>query len=379
MVQRDTARPAVGRPLGLEDLTLEDVESVRLLLRGRSVIDWHRLDFSDHDEVDRFLRVNEFDPESFDDMTRLEELRMDAVGYLTRTFNFPIPIEVAEEAPTRDLLLMASRSGPHRRWACVVLKVMHIVHHLAGRELTVRLPISDDKVFRAVELKVMQVIEELRSAGHPIQEFEWSRKTRDSLITKLLAKRSTQAARIYDRLRFRLIVPTQRDLVPMLAVLTRQLVPFNYLIPGATVNSLVPFEDTLRSSTLLRQLERDLQPESKDELADRDLRPPMNEFSGSQYKIINFVADLPVRLSAILPPEQLERVPPETGHVVFVMTEFQLADKQTTINNEKGDSSHDAYKARQHGRVRERLLNGTSDDGQEPKPRDGVDDDEEAA
>ena len=53
------------------------------MLRGSSVIDWYQLDFRDEDDVDRFLRVNEFDPASHDDMARLEELRLDAVEYLT--------------------------------------------------------------------------------------------------------------------------------------------------------------------------------------------------------------------------------------------------------------------------------------------------------
>lgn len=371
----DTARPTVGRPIGLDDLSLEDLESVRLVLRGRSVIDWHRLDFNDHAEVDRFLRVNEFNPESNEDMTRLEELRLDAVDYLTRNFHLPIPEEVAEGVPTRDLLLMASRQGPQRRWACVVLKVMHIVHHLAGRELLVRLPISDDKVFHAVELKVMNVIEELRSAGHPVEEFAWSRKTRDSLITKLLAKRSTLAAKIYDKLRFRLVVPHPDDLVPMLAVLTRQLIPFNYIIPGATVNSLVPFDETVHASEVLRSLSSALQREPADVQTDEDLRPPMNQFTAQEYKIVNFVADIPVRLTAILPPEEVAQIPIDHGHVVFVMTEFQLADKDTTITNERGPSSHDAYKARQHQRVRARLLEGAEGNGDQTA--DG--DDEEAA
>ena len=43
-------------------------------------------------------------------------------------------------------------------------------------------------------------------------------------------------------------------------------------------------------------------------------------------------------------------------HVVFALTEFQICDKATAIRNESGASSHDAYKQRQHERVRERLF-----------------------
>ncbi|NJM91250.1 MAG: hypothetical protein HC863_03110 [Myxococcales bacterium] len=51
-------------PPAFADLTLADIEAVRLLLSGDSVIDWHSLSFGDHEEVDRFLRLNEFDPDS---------------------------------------------------------------------------------------------------------------------------------------------------------------------------------------------------------------------------------------------------------------------------------------------------------------------------
>jgi uncharacterized protein (TIGR04562 family) len=39
-----------------------------------------------------------------------------------------------------------------------------------------------------------------------------------------------------------------------------------------------------------------------------------------------------------------------------VRTEFQICDKATAVSNESGAQSHEAYKARQHDRVKERLL-----------------------
>src|SRR6185295_14915771 len=225
------------------ELTLADTDAVRLLLRGDSVIDWHRLNYADHAEVDRFLRLNEFDPENDEEMARLEEVRSDAVEYLSRAFAMAIPDEVAEDLPARDLFLVASAAGPHQKWACVVLKVMHIIHHINGRQALLKVSVSDEIIFREIELKVLQVVEELRAAGAQLSEFEWSRKPRDSQITKLLAKRSTLAANIYDKLRFRLIVPNHHDLVPMMATLARQLIPFNYVVPGESVNQLVELPD----------------------------------------------------------------------------------------------------------------------------------------
>jgi uncharacterized protein (TIGR04552 family) len=337
--------PRVARPPAVDELTLADVEAVRLLLRGESVIDWHRLSFADHAEVDRFLRLNEFDPESDDEMARLEDLRGEAVDYLARAYAMAIPDEVAADLAARDLFLVASSTGPHQKWACVVLKVMHIIHHIGGRQALLKLSVSDEIIFREIELKVMQVVEQLRAAGAPLAEWEWSRKPLDSQITKLLAKRSTLAANIYDKLRFRLIVPTRDDLVPMLATLTRQLIPFNYVVPGESINQLVDLAALVREH------------EARNGNGDKRTIP-YNEFSGPEYRIINFVADLPLRIERLLPPTE---TPADTGHVVFVLTEFQIADKETAKSNESGASSHEAYKARQHERVRMRLFRDKDD------------------
>src|ERR1700753_2117267 len=120
----------MARLSAASELTLADVDAVRLLLRGDSVIDWHRLNYADHAEVDRFLRLNEIDPDNDDEIARLEDTRADAVEDLSRACAMAIPEEVAADLPARDLFLVASGHGPHQKWVCVVLKVMHIIHHI---------------------------------------------------------------------------------------------------------------------------------------------------------------------------------------------------------------------------------------------------------
>ncbi len=369
------AQPPKGTPrsgviIRDEPLRLEDLEAVRVFLRGDSVVDWHRLEFGDHEAVDRFLRANEFEPSSTEEMERLEEIRHDAVDYLTRNFSFRVPDDIAEAVPARDLFLIASRKGPHQVWACVVLKVMHIIHHLAGRELLTRLPISDDQFFGAIERKVMRAVEELRASGHPIAEFEWSRKPRDSLITKLLAKRSTLAASIYDKLRFRLIVRDRADLMPVLAVLSHRLIPYNYVVPGESVNHLISAEELARQSEALQRGGSDDTTEPDPTRAhnlDEAAKARLNEFSAPGYRIINFVVDMPLRVEHIT-----SEWPTEHGHVVFGLTEFQLCDRETARENESGQNNHEAYKERQRRSVRLRLMRGRRE---RPAPTDTPDSD----
>jgi len=348
------------RPVRYEDFTLGDLTAIRNLLRGGSVIDWHRLYFTERDEVDRFLRVNELDPNDAHDMRRFGELRASAVEYLERHLGLQIPDEIAHGVPPLDLLLIASQKGRRRTHACVVLKVMHVLHHLAGRELLTKLPVSDDQIFHLVEEKVLRTVEEIKAVGCPVVEFEWSRKHADSLITKLLAKKESIAADVYDNLRFRMITNTEEQLVFVLRELTQRLVPFNYVIPGQSVNDIIKIRETLARSPALQRFLPDIT-----DLAAvaADKKPsPLNEFSGPGYRVINFVGDLPVRIDKYLCRLPDDPIFAEHGTVVFVLTEFQIIDVRTAEENERGENSHDKYKDRQAARVKARLMHGMKDD-----------------
>jgi uncharacterized protein (TIGR04552 family) len=352
--------PSPPPPLTLEgrfeQFTVGEVTAIRNLLRGGSVIDWHRLYFADRPEVDRCLRVNEFDPDSEDDMNRLDQLRQDAVEYLERHLEVRLPDEVAEGIPTRDLFLVASQKGKRRTSACILLKVMHVLHHLAGRELLTRLPVSADQIFHLVEEKVLRTVEEMKQAGLGVVEFEWSRKHADSLITKLLAKKESIAADVYDRLRFRMVTQSEDELMLVLREVTQRLVPFNYVIPGQSQNGIINLRKVIESSSNLSRYLADLLDLSY--VAGDKGPAPQNEFSGPSYRVINFVADLPVRIDRYLGRPADDPLFAETGAVVFVLTEFQIIDARTAAENESGENSHAKYKERQLNRVRARLMHG---------------------
>ena len=333
------------------DLSPSDIDGINLLLSGHSVIDWHSLAFYSKEEVDRFLRVNEFNPDSIDDMNLLEEIRDEAVDYLSRHLDYVIPKEIASDIPVSELFMIASKKDKFQSYACIVLKAMHVIHHLSGREVLFHLPVSDDQIFAAVENKVLQVVDELRSSGQSIVEFAWSRKEKSSLITKLLAKRESIAAHVYDKLRFRLIARNKNDLIEILKELLHRLVPFNYIIPGQTVNKLIepiPVTDPHRSF---------INPSVNSD----DFSETNNRFSGPKYKVLNFVADLPIRVSQILKhstlsPEEQKSFDPRA--VVFILTEFQVLDEQTEKQNEQHENSHQVYKERQKNLVKNRLTMG---------------------
>ena len=352
----DVNRDGGERLKPLDEFALSDLEALRLILRGDSVIDWRRVDFATEGEAHEFLRSQELEPNEPADRVRMEHVKAESVAYLRRQFDYPIPRPV-ERATVPELLLLAAGRGHRGMCACTILKCMHIIHHLDGRELLFVLPMSDQDVFHMVEEKVYRIIGGMLAGGFPIIEFVGGRKNKDSLVTKLLSKQETIAAQIFDKLRFRVVTRTRDDIFPILQYLTKRLFPFNYVVPGQSINSVFGFKSYIEK-TPLKPLVDQMQVHGK---VDDGMTLNDNQFSAQSYRIIHFVVDMPVRL----PKRILDRAPPGAGHlgnVIFVICEFQIVDRDTETHNEIGDASHAKYKERQKKAVMRRLqLGGTGE------------------
>ncbi len=337
----------------LEEFTLHDLEAARLILRGSSIIDWHRLDLSTEQEALNFIKTHELDPSDEVDHAYMAHIQGEAVAYLRRHFQFSIPAPI-EEASTVELILIASGKGHRQVLACTILKTIQIINHLTARELLFRLPISDKDVFHLVEEKVYRVMGGMLSSGFPITEFIGGRKNLDSTYTKLLSKTESTAAALYDKLRFRVVTKTKDDILPIVHYLMSHLFPFNYVIPKESTNTLFHFQTFCEQHPALQKLVPGFQGPIDEALVAGD-----NRFSAENYRVIHFVADIPVRV----PEHIMELAPPgseKLGPVVYVLCEFQMLDTLTDANNEIGDASHDAYKRRQREAVINRLQLGAS-------------------
>jgi uncharacterized protein (TIGR04552 family) len=338
----------------LDEFLVHDLEGVRMLLRGGTVIDWHRLNLEDESQAADIVRVQEIDLDDPEDRRYVDSIRDEAVGYLKRTFDFPVPGAV-RVASLVDLLMMASGRGHRQVCACSVLKVMHVIHHLKAAELRVSLPLSDQEMFDLLDAKVYRVIGSMLGASIPVKDFMGGRKHRDGQYTKLLAKQDNIAARIYDKIRFRLVTRQRDDIFPVLNHLMRRLFPFNYVIPQQSTNTLVPFKTYVENHPHLRRFRDRLQmsPELEDTTTRHD-----NFYSDPSFRIVHFVVDLPVRIDGYLRRMGITATRP--GPVIFCLTEFQLVDQETDATNEQGTSSHAAYKERQRLAVEQRLKLGSS-------------------
>lgn len=341
----------------VEEMGLKELERIRLILRGGSVIDWRRLHFKTRDEVDRFLKLCQLDLATPWDEAWCRLILSEAVEYLRRTFNYRVAEEVAQPQEIHDLFLYASgaKEPRYRRIACIVLKVMHVVQHIEGRDLLYRLAVSEEEVAHLVRTRVNQVVEDARARGLPIVEFADSVKSRDSLITKLVAKKETVAAQVYDKTRFRIVTRTREDILPVLYFLTQRLFPFNFVVPDQTENTLVRFKSLLDQyphfAEFTGQLQLDLDWEERED------KGGGNVFSGDTYRVLNFVVDLPIRMDNYLPPPSRDRRP-RKGRIAFSLLEFQIVDAAQAERNETGENAHERYKRRQKRRVLRRLSRG---------------------
>lgn len=350
---------APGELKRLGEFSLHDLESVSLMLRGSSVVDWHRLHFESRAEARRFLDNHGFSQDNPEDTKYLESVQQQAVRHLRRTFEFKTPQDVAEMSLIDLMMLATGPSGHRQKSSCTVLKVMQVIHHMAGRELLFRLPVSDRDLFHLVEEKVYRVVGTMLGQGFPITEFVGGRKNLDSTYTKLLSKPESTASAIYDKLRFRIVTERQEDLLPVLLYLSERVFPFNYVVPSQSTNTIINFDEACEADPHLRVLARHLQGRSGDQGLAND-----NRYSARDYRTIQIVTDVPIRV----PPHLLELAPEGSeslGKVVYMLCELQLLDAQTEAANETGSANHEAYKRRQREAVLNRLYvdSGSDSDG----------------
>ena len=333
----------------VNDIGLSDLEAVRLILSGNSVIDWDRANFRSFAEVNRFLKVQHFDWEDPVDRSRLQVIFQNAVYFLENHLDMLCVPEVKDVEDIRQLFLWASNydvRSSRQTVSCVVLKLMHVVQHLDAAELRHQAPLAEESLLTHAEEQILSSKEAMLSAELGVVEFYGSRKTRESIIAKLLAKKEDVASTVFDKLRFRIITQTKEDLLPLVVWLHREVFAYNFAIPGQSHNNLMAFK------RMIERHQQDCPPSNG--IIEEDVMESPNEFSSSTYRVINFIVDVPVRIDSVID----HPFDDDLGRIVFVMAEFQIVDRETAITNEEGDNSHERYKERQKIRVKQRLQYG---------------------
>jgi len=340
----------------VDRFTLFDLEMVRLILRGGSILDWHRLNLGPTDDVQAICTSLGIDLDDPDDAAMVERIRDEAVAYLRETFDFPIPAPVARASLPDLLRLAASTDNRHRQLcACTLLKTMHVINHFDASEARQALELTDQELFRMAEQRIYRVVSRMMAEQLPVVEFMGGRKQRGSMVTKLLSKTDPLSAQLFDKMRFRVITATRDDVLPTIAFLSRNLFPFNHVLAGESYNTLLPFISYCRQHAHLAGLVEQLQIDPG--IEDR-LNPMTNRHSSPSYRVVHWVADMPLPLGDSRGAFRTDGLNPVPRPLIYVRAELQILDRKTHRRNEGGDASHRRYKSRQRAAVEDRLKLG---------------------
>ena len=350
------------------------------LLHGRSSIDLRRMNLQSLEDAEQFLLAYGFHPNDETDTQELRLIKQQAMDFIeNRLLNaeeepslqqmaLEIPELIKQETTeAKQLLLMASgpKRDPLQPWACALLKVMHTLVHIQHSYQWQLLPIAQEQIlgrFRQVltfDRMTGNVL--LQHPNHPERSMKLygvelkAMKSRESLLIKLLSKKTHVAEQADDLIGLRVITETPLDTLLVLDRLCQyQLLLLANANPGRARNSLITLEalhkkwqaqQAVSEEAAWSWLEEHWEQLSQElPLPKRSVHNPNTSLS---YRSIHITARQLIRYT--LPGST-------TASRTYFPFELQLIDKANYHRSQQGEASHSAYKQRQLKQARRRVL-----------------------
>jgi uncharacterized protein (TIGR04562 family) len=385
---------------------------MNLMLRGRSVIDSHQgLPIRSLDAADEFLLKYGFSLENPVEAAEVLGNYHEALRFMRKYFLKPenaegadleIPKVFLELTDVRALFLWASDKSLEQvtrtRWACAILRLMHAISHLDKDLRHDFFPEIQKQIFDRF-YKEIHSEEERLYLGKPgasdsvaLEKFLTKpRKTRDSVILKLLHKKETLAEDVFDQIGVRFVTRTRIDVVRVLKYLRdRYIVMAMNIRPSRSRNNLIDprlYRRTWRDVKQAVQRGELNSPAEIERLLERALREgyeeaqkeigETNPFSSAKFHSIQFTCRQLIKyrnpayeevksLRALLKQTEdaevraiLDRL--DFSHFAkeqrfFYPYEVQIIDSENYEEAESGEASHTAYKAAQTKMAMRRVL-----------------------
>ena len=304
--------------------------------------------------------------------------------------NLKIPNAILMITDISDLFFKATKSGSkeqleERLWAEIILKVMHTILHVdkdlrSGYFKDIQTQIFDrfyKYVFRDSEDQLFLGFKK-EGAGIPLLEFETkAKKSRVSVIIKLLHKVENVAEELFDRVGIRFVTKTRLDILRVTDFLLKQniVIPHN-IKPSRSINNLIDsqkfkmkhlsaLKKSIRENLTEEEFVKSLDEEAKGCIPDGNEKK--NEHSSSEYRSIQFTGRQLIKytnpfyrefkqvrelakqedteLSKKLLALDISNIARET--MFFYPFEIQILDEETHNNNTEGEASHNEYKKAQ--------------------------------
>lgn len=344
---------------------------------GRSALDLTRLEIKNRDEAREFIETYGYDlndPGARDELwaTHRRAIALIREQLLDPGEEIPATLQdVAKMEDLTDLLLHASSREPGtahlQRWACAILKVMHVYVHLRNDLFSAFRDQIQAEILKPLENVINTVGDktEIVGAKEPIElaVFEVKPfKTTASSVIKLLARPERVALTLLDKLGVRFVTRSVYDSFRLIRfLLDAHIVSFPHIIPDQSANTLYPLNlfieamEELENSqasagTISDEVVNAWLKKSLEAQAGRaEFKEKLNEFSGPDHRFIKFINRKLITVS-------IGDGPKARPFRFFYPFEVQIMDEATWHGQRSGPSAHDAYKDRQRKRARERVL-----------------------
>ncbi len=398
---------------------LQYIESLRmsrdimnLMLRGRSVIDSHHgLPLRTLEVADEFLLRYGFNLENPVESAEVLGNFHEALRFIRKYFLKPdnsdgadleVPKAFQELTDVRLLFVWAADKGLEHalrtRWSCAILRVMHAISHLDKDLRHDFFPEIQKQIFDRFYREIHSQDDKIylgdpKSSGAILlDKFQTKpRKTRDSVILKLLHKKETLAEDVFDQIGVRFITKTRVGVVRVLKYLRdRYIVMAMNVRPSRSRNNLIDPKQYRRAWRELQQLA--LRGEVHDKEGVRKLLEQSlthgyseaqseikehNPFSSKEFHSIQFTCRQLIKyrspayeelkqLRALLKTKGDDEIKSLVDRLdfgqfakeqrFFYPFEVQILDKENYERAESGDASHASYKAAQTKVAMKRVL-----------------------
>ncbi len=381
-----------------------DWEILDVVVGGKSALDTKNFlgPMSTIEQVNQFLKGYGLDPSDPVSKSELFGNFQEAMQFIRRYFlkegnpdglDLKVPNSLLMISDIGELFLTATDDNPNRKeeklWAEVVLKVMHTIVH-ADKDLRsnyfniVQTQIFDrfyKYVFRDDDGKLFLGVKGTED-NVPLVDFETkSKKTRDSIIIKLLHKAENVAEELFDRVGVRFITHSRFDTLRLVRFLLLKniVIPHNNK-PSRAINTmidLVKFKEA-HQRIIKMALRNNLSEERFMAAMDRAVLDchlqhgdsEKNKFTSKSYQSIQFTCrqlieyknpflqefnDLRRIAKTAAPHEQelARRVLNMDISLVardirfFYPYEIQVVDQDAFRENSQGEASHQEYKRQQ--------------------------------
>jgi uncharacterized protein (TIGR04562 family) len=391
-----------------------------VIIGGKSTIDSpHGFQLVSPEEADRFILSYGYDPSNPIENAEILGNFQEALNFIRKNFLQPenpdglkleIPRKIIELTDVRDLLLMSNLNYPGqssdtqgnqlRSWACAILKIMHTIAHI-DKDLRSSY-FSDiqqqifDRFYKLIHRDEAEKLYLGENAEDPhkvdLVGFETKpKKSRESILLKLLHKPENVAEDIFDRVGIRFVTHTRLDALRVVKFLKDKMVvmPPN-IKPSRSRNTLVDL-DNFRAELPLALAEHAKGAIDEAGLVaalEKAARPPTvnpeNPHSSEFYRALQFTGRQLIKLKNPL-HEHIKELKglakgkdDMNGEVLkalekidlkylqreirfFYPFEIQIADRVSSEENERGRSAHSEYKKAQAQTALRRVMGSLID------------------